>query len=166
MVIKSLDEHVVPLEITAPRKFKLDVQGPGEDIGPVAYLSGPDALQIMIEEPDEPDYSMAKQKEHLLDTDHATEFVRAEETEDGFLLIALRNGNSIEWRKRQREIAAMADKEFDESDYSEKWEYVVVLWRPKLKVECGVLDADTLSDAELAASICLTLRAAPPKAHK
>jgi hypothetical protein len=76
MVIKSLDEHVVPLEITAPRKFKLDVQGPGEDIGPVAYLSGPDALQIMIEEPDEPDYSMAKQKEHLLDMDHATESPR------------------------------------------------------------------------------------------
>jgi hypothetical protein len=164
--IKSLDEHVEPLEITAPMKFKLDVHGPGEDIGPVAYLSGPDALQITIEEPDEPNYSMAKQKEHLLDMDHATEFVRAEETKDGFLLIALRNANSLEWRNSQRELAVVTGRNFDESEHSEKWEYVVVLWRPKLKVECGTLDAETLSDAELAASICLTLRTAPPKAHK
>ncbi|MGB8299391.1 MAG: hypothetical protein WCG85_28510 [Polyangia bacterium] len=164
LVIRSLDEHVEPLEITVPRNFKLQMEGPGEDIGPVAYLSGREALQVEIDEPDQPAYSMTMQEQFILDRDHAATFVRAEETAEGFLLISLSNANSPEHRQHVNELHSIGlGKPSDGPDLADEWQYDVVLWRSKLKVRCGAWGVERLADAERAASICLTLRAVPAK---
>ena len=137
--IKPLEDGIEALEITVPAKFKLKYEG-GEELAPSAHLAG-QGLEVMVGPPEAGIFSLAQEKRAILSSDPAATFHRAEETEDGYLLIDLNNIT-----------AGGSDRRYD-----------VAVTRPKLKVECWANALERLSDAELAASICLTLRAAPPK---
>ena len=137
--IKPLEVGIEALEITVPPKFKLTVKRP-EDLPPSAHLTG-QGLDIIVGPPEAGMFSLAQARRSILASDPAATFQRSEETEAGYLLINLNNIT-----------AGGSDRRYD-----------VAVSRPKLKVECWAIALERLPDAELAASICLSLRAIPPK---
>ena len=74
-----------------------------------------------------------------MNSERTPTFFRADESEDGFLLVE-RN-----WLTGDHPL------------------YNATVSRPKLKVQCAAAGLEKLSDADLAASICLTLKGSPPK---
>ena len=135
--IKPLEDGIEALEIAVPPNFKLRYEG-GEELAPSAHLIGPD-LKIVVGPPEAGIFTLKQEMTIALNSEKPVTFFRAEETEEGFLLV---------------------DRDWlfgDDPLYNAK------VSRPKLKVECWATELEKLSDAELAASICVTLRAAPPK---
>ena len=135
--IKPLEDGIKALEITVPPNFKLKYEG-GEEMAPSAHLVGPD-LEIEVAQPEAGFFTLKERMKTAMNSERPPTFFRAEETEDGFLLVE-RN-----WLTGDHPL------------------YIAVVSRPKLKVECVAAGLEKLSDADLVASICLTLRAAPPK---
>lgn len=138
--IKPLEDGIEALEITVPPRFKLTVKRP-EDLPPSAHLTG-QGLDIIVGPPEAGMFSLAQARRAILSSDPSATFHRSEETEVGYLLVDLNNIT-----------AGGSDRRYD-----------VAVSRPKLKVECWANALERLPDAELAASICLSLRAIPPKA--
>ena len=128
------NENMVPLEITVPPKFKLKMKGNEEQL-PSAHLKGP-GLEVVVEDPEAGFSTLADLKGLISRGDPSATFIRVEETPDGFLLI-------------YRATVAGIGPRFN-----------AVVSRPGLKVDCGAYALTQLSDAERAASVCLSLRAA------
>ena len=136
--IKPLQDEIEALEITVPAKFKLRLEG-GEELARSAHLIGP-GLEIVVGPPPDGEFSpLAGEMKMHMNNPRPPAFLRSEETEDGFLLV------HRDWLFGDHPL------------------YNATVSRPKIKVECWATGLEKLSDAELAASICLTLRAAPPK---
>ena len=136
--IKPLEDGIKALEIAVPRNFKLKYEG-GEELAPSAHLVGPN-LEIVVGEPPDGEFSpLAEEMKMHMNNPRPPAFLRAEETEDGFLLV------HRDWLVGDHPL------------------YNATVLRPKLKVECWSTGLEKLSDADLAASICLTIRAASPK---
>jgi len=133
--------ETVPLEVTAPPKFKFFMDSGGEDYGPRGHLEGPGGLDIQLEQPDQ-FFSLAKQREYLHDANPVTVVLRGEETSDGYLVL-------YEARRPQSE------KQYGSAQYG------AIVSRPKLRVTCSIDWLERRSDAELAARLCLSLRATP-----
>jgi hypothetical protein len=136
--IKPLEDGIKALEITVPQNFKLKYEG-GEELAPSAHLIG-EGLEIIVGPPEAGIFPLAQERRAILSSDPAATFHRAEETGDGYLLIDLNNTT-----------AGGSDRRYD-----------VAVSRPKLKVQCWANALEKLSDADLVASICLTLRAVLP----
>ena len=135
--IKPLEDGIEALEIAVPPNFKLKYEG-GEELAPSAHVIGPD-LEIEVVQPEAGFFTLKERMKIAMNSEKTPTFFRAEETKDGFLLVE-RN-----WLAGDHPL------------------YNATVSRPKLKVECAAAGLEKLSGAELAASICLTLRAAPPK---
>jgi hypothetical protein len=135
--IKPLEADIKALEITVPANFKLTVERL-EDIPPSAHLTSP-ALEIAVGPPEAGFFTLKQEMRIVGNSEKAPTFFRADETEDGFLLV------HRDWLTGDHPL------------------YNATISRPKLKVECVAAGLEKLSDADLAASICLSLRAAPPK---
>jgi hypothetical protein len=135
--IKPLEAEIKALEITVPANFKLKYEG-GEELAPSAHLVGPN-LEIVVGGPEAGIFTLEQEMKIATNSEKPVAFFRTEETEQGFLLV---------------------DRDWLTGDHPL---YNATVSRPKLKVECWATGLEKLSDAELAASICLTLRAASPK---
>lgn len=131
--VKGLE--TVPLEITAPPKFKFRMDEGGEDFAPRGHVEGPGQIDIEISLPEGGFLSFSKQRRILEEKDRPTSILRAEETPEGFLMV---------YRDRDSEGAA---------------EFGAIVSRPHLGVRCDAMFLKHLTDAELAASVCLSLRA-------
>jgi hypothetical protein len=125
---------VAPVEITVPPDFRLRMEG-GEELAPTAYLEGPD-LKVSVNEPEAGFSTLEGQKMGFKNSYPDATTIRSEETPEGYLLV-------------------------DRVTFAGQLRYSAYVARPKLKVHCSAGDLDTLQQAELAASICLTLRPAP-----
>ena len=132
MRITKLD--VGPLEITVPPDFKLRMQG-GVESNPEANLEGPD-WRVVVREPEGGFFTLKQEREMLLRSDPGAKIIHAQNTADGFVLV-------------------------DQDNFNGPSKYSAQVSSPALKVECGAWGLDSLSDAERAASICLTLGPAP-----
>jgi hypothetical protein len=131
--IRKLEEGIEELEITVPPGFKLRMEG-SEELPASAHLVGPD-LEIIVRAPEAGFFTLAQEKGILMRAAEPPTFIRAEEEEDGFLLI---DENRL----------SGDDLRFD-----------TTVSRPKLKVQCLATGLKRLSDAERVATVCLTLRA-------
>ena len=128
--------RVAPVEITVPPDFKLRMEG-GVELAPTAYLEGP-GLKVSVNEPEGGFLSLKDQMNMFRRSYPDAASIRSEETEEGYLLV-------------------------DRLTFAGQVRYTAYVVRPKMKVECSAADLDTLKQAELAASICLTLRPASGK---
>jgi hypothetical protein len=138
--IRKLEEDVEAFEILVPPGFKLHFEG-NEELAPSAHLVGPD-MEIVIEEPESGFYTLAEDTDMIVRSDAEATLLRAVETVDGHMIIDRNNFSGVGRR------------------------YDAIVSRPKLKVTCVATGLEKLSDAELAATVCLTLRPAPHKAGK
>jgi hypothetical protein len=130
--ITKLDDRIAPLEIVVPPGFKLHFEG-GEELAPSAHLVGPD-VEIIVSPPEAGFFSLADRVTRIAQSDPAAQFIRAAEDTEGFLLV-------------------------DRNDLTDRNKpYDTIVSRPKLKVHCEAFGLRNLSDAELVASVCLTLR--------
>jgi hypothetical protein len=127
---------VAPVEITVPPDFKLRMEG-GVELAPTAYLEGPD-LRVSVNAPEGGFFSLKDQINIFKRSYPDATPIRSEETEEGYLLV-------------------------DRLTFAGQVRYTAYVSRPKIKVECSAADLDTLKQAELAASICLTLHPASGK---
>ena len=135
--IKPLEDGIEALEITAPQNFKLKYKG-GEELAPSAHLVGP-GLEIVVGPPEAGFAPLTEEEKMLMNAERKPTFSRSEETEDGFLLVYR------DWLVGDHPL------------------FNATVSRSKLKVECWATGLEKLSDADLAASICLTLQGAHPK---
>ena len=126
--------EVAPLEITVPPDFNLRMQG-GVESNPEANLEGPD-WRVVVREPEGGFFTLKQEREMLLRSDPGAKIIHAQNTADGFVLV-------------------------DQDNFNGPSKYSAQVSSPALKVECGAWGLDSLSDAERAASICLTLGPAP-----
>jgi hypothetical protein len=131
--------NVAPVEITVPPGFKLRMEG-GVELAPTAYLEGPN-LKVSINEPEGGFFSLKDEMKMFRRSYPDATSIRSDETEEGYLLV-------------------------DRLTYAGQVRYTAYVARPKLRVECGASDLDTLEQAEVAASICLTLRPALGKTNR
>jgi hypothetical protein len=140
--IKPIEDYIEALEITLPKGFELSYDDNGELENSVR-ITGP-GLEIEIGPPEAGFFTLAEHMVIYRNNDKPPVFYRAEETKEGYLLLV---GN--------------LDSEVG---------YQVTVSRPNLKVTCFAgrfvggswVEMDTLEKADLAASICLSLRAAQP----
>jgi len=130
--------EIKPLEIVVPPDVKLKMTFmDSDDILPRANLLG-GVLAIEVLRPEEGFSTFADDMKMQARSGNVT-FVRAYEDEGGYLLL----------QKYQKTAAGAL--------------FGVFVSRPRLKVTCRQFDMKSLADAELAASVCLTLRAAARK---
>jgi hypothetical protein len=120
-----------------PPGFNLRMEG-GVELAPTAYLEGPD-LKVSVNKPEGGFFSLEEQTTMFKRSYPDAISIRSEQTEEGYLLV-------------------------DQLTFAGQIRYTAYVVRPKIKVECSAADLDTLKQAELAASICLTLRPASGKA--
>ncbi len=131
--IKGLD--VAPLEATAPPDFKFRMEGPGEDFGDRAHLEGPDFVDIIISPPDDGKFvSLSEQRQFLKELSEPPSIVHAQELSPGFVVIYERIGPEL------------------------KPEFTALVSLPNLGVTCDAMFLHSRADAELCASVCLSLR--------
>jgi hypothetical protein len=129
--------EIKPLEIVVPPDVKLKMTFmDSDDILPRANLIG-GGLAIEVLRPEE-GFSTFADDMKMHRSGNAT-FVRAYEDEGGYLLL----------QKYQKTAAGAV--------------FGIFVSRPQLKVTCRQFDMKSLADAELAASVCLSLRSAPKK---
>ena len=83
--IKPLEADIKALEITVPANFKLTVERL-EDIPPSAHLTSP-ALEIAVGPPEAGFFTLKQEMRIVGNSEKAPTFFRADETEDGFLLV-------------------------------------------------------------------------------
>jgi len=138
--IRKLEEDVEALEILVPPGFKLHYEG-NEELLPSAHLVSPD-MEIVIQNPESGFYTLAEYRDMIVRSDAEATLLRAVETADGHMILDRNNFSGVGRR------------------------YDAIVSRPKLKVTCVATGLERLSDAELAAAVCLTLRPAPHKAGK
>ena len=100
-------------------------------MAPTAYLEGPD-LKVSINEPEGGFFSLKDEMNMFRRSYPNATSIRSEETNEGYLLV-------------------------DRLTYAGQVRYTAYVARPRLRVECGASDLDTLEQAEGVASICLTL---------
>jgi len=118
------------LEITVPPDFNLRMQG-GVESNPEANLEGPD-WRVVVREPEGGFLTVKEQKDMLLRTDPAVKFIHVQKTVDGFAIV-------------------------DQDNIDGPSKYSARISCRALGVICGAWGLDNLTDAEKAASICLTL---------
>lgn len=131
--------EVDPLEITVPPDFRLRMQG-GEESAPVAYLEGPE-FKVSVDEPEGGSLSLKTARETFARSYPTSSNIVTAETMDGYLL--------VDWLT-----------------FGGRLQYVTYLSLPKLRVQCDAHELETMEQANLAASICLSLRASPGKARR
>jgi hypothetical protein len=135
--IKPLSEDMEALEITVPKKFKLRYAS-GYDLPFEAHFVGPD-LKIEVWIPDHGDFTLQGHMTVAMNAKIPPIFLHTEENEEGCLLVS----KEVSFNGRAIVYSATGS-------------------RPNLKVECFAGGLVTLEIAELAASICLSLRRAQP----
>jgi hypothetical protein len=133
--IKGLE--TVPLEVTVPPRYKLRMEGPGEDIGPEGHLEGPDYVDIVISQPGEEGFfPLSEQRKALGKAYPGVSIIRGEELAHGFVVI------------------------YEGRDSESRAEFGAIASRPDLGVRCAAMFLHRLSEAERCAAVCLSLRAA------
>jgi hypothetical protein len=125
-----------------PPKYKFRLGPEVGSEGPDANFEGPKESSIVVAPPKgEKFLTLSEQREDLTKISPSTMIVRADQNSDGFLLIELH-------------ASGVGDER-----------YGVILSRPGLNVLCnGYTGRDSLSEAELLASACLSLHAASDEA--
>jgi len=127
----------VPLAMTVPQKFKYRLGFSVSPEGPNAEFRGPKETMIEVGLPREWQFlTLSEERARMLKEHPSATVERADETPEGFLLIALGSWSGGEY------------------------EYNVTVSRRSLNVICSATPQKKLSDVELLASACLSLHAA------
>ena len=134
--ITGLD--IAPLEVNVPSRVKFKMEGPGEDFGSHAHLEGPTGVDIEVFPPDDGEFlGLSEQRQLLEGGPYPQTIIRTQELSPGFVVIY--QGRAI----------TTSEPDFGAS-----------VSLPNLGVYCDTIFLHSLLDAELAVSVCLSLRPA------